>query len=319
MFDQPSAPSSQPSPSSNVPCRLQRSLVTASTAASVSCGSTGSAASICFDTTGRYVLVASGRCVRLWNASAGLLIQTYTDHGYDISSVASSSCGERFASAAGRSAFVYDVATGVSRKYSAIANTQQRVNAVCFAGLGHSLLVSASYDTHVRLWDLRSGSSAPAQVLCGARDSVSAVMTNADEIVAASIDGCLRTYDVRQGQVIVDCLEAPVSRDGECLLTACLDGILRLVDKASGDVLATYSGHENAVYKVDCAVLHDDSMVVSGSEDGRLCFWDLAGEGKDELVSRKTGNSPVCAVAAHPSQSMVVSGAHDGSVRVWTV
>ena len=28
-------------------------------------------------------------------------------------------------------------------------------------------------------------------------------------------------------------------------------------------------------YKLDSCLTHDDAHVVSGSEDGRVCFWDL--------------------------------------------
>jgi WD40 repeat protein len=36
-----------------------------------------------------------------------------------------------------------------------------------------------------------------------------------------------------------------------------------------------YKGHSNADYKVDSCLTQDDAHVVSGSEDGRVCFWDL--------------------------------------------
>ena len=36
-----------------------------------------------------------------------------------------------------------------------------------------------------------------------------------------------------------------------------------------------YKGHKNSDYKLDSSLSHDDAHVVSGSEDGRICFWDL--------------------------------------------
>ena len=36
-----------------------------------------------------------------------------------------------------------------------------------------------------------------------------------------------------------------------------------------------YSGHVNSDYKLDSCLSQDDSHVISGSEDGRVCFWDL--------------------------------------------
>ena len=37
----------------------------------------------------------------------------------------------------------------------------------------------------------------------------------------------------------------------------------------------SYKGHTNSDYKLDSCLSHDDAHVISGSEDGRICFWDL--------------------------------------------
>ena len=37
----------------------------------------------------------------------------------------------------------------------------------------------------------------------------------------------------------------------------------------------SYKGHRNEDYKVDSCLTHDDAHIVSGSEDGQVCFWDL--------------------------------------------
>ncbi len=56
------------------------------------------------------------------------------------------------------------------------------------------------------------------------------------EIVAGGVDGTVRRFDVRMGLELGDDLGAPVtcvavSHDGNCLLAACTDGALRLLDK----------------------------------------------------------------------------------------
>lgn len=40
-------------------------------------------------------------------------------------------------------------------------------------------------------------------------------------------------------------------------------------------LLCRYKGHVNGDYKLDSCLSHDDAHVISGSEDGRVCFWDL--------------------------------------------
>lgn len=39
--------------------------------------------------------------------------------------------------------------------------------------------------------------------------------------------------------------------------------------------LFRYSGGKNEDYKLDSLLSHKDSHVICGSEDGRICFWDL--------------------------------------------
>jgi mitogen-activated protein kinase organizer 1 len=200
------------------------------------------------------------------------------------------------------------------------------VNCAVFTGSNDTLLMTGSYDKLVRIFDLRGRSVMPVQTLQGAKDSVSDILapSSSARVHVASIDEAVRTYDVRRGEVSVDDLGASasslsLSRDGACLLCACLDSCLRLLDIASGELLAAYTGHRNADYKIGCAVLHDDSAVVAGSEDGRLCVWDLAdaeaGTRQSEVGSPGSALSAVC---AHPSRPTLLSGSHDGTVLVWT-
>lgn len=65
--------------------------------------------------------------------------------------------------------------------------------------------------------------------------------------MASSVDGTVRRFDVRMGCMDTNQLGAPVtamalSHDGNCVLASCLDGRMRLLDKASGELLAQYTG-----------------------------------------------------------------------------
>lgn len=95
-----------------------------------------------------------------------------------------------------------------------------------------------------------------------------------------------------------------LSRDGLCVLISSLDNNIRLLDKENGELLNTlallslssffflylfppslplifchyfyrFKGHRNTEYKIDSSLTHDDSHIVSGSEDGKIYFWDL--------------------------------------------
>lgn len=61
-----------------------------------------------------------------------------------------------------------------------------------------------SYDGTVRLWDLKSQSHKPLMVLSEAQDSISSVLVKDHQIIAGSIDGKVRVYDIRMGLLYVD-------------------------------------------------------------------------------------------------------------------
>ncbi|MBZ3891247.1 WD repeat domain-containing protein 83, partial [Sciurus carolinensis] len=95
-----------------------------------------------------------------------------------------------------------------------------------------------------------------------------------------SVDGRVRRYDLRKGQLFSDYVGSPItctcfSRDGQCTLVSSLDSTLRLLDKDTGELLGEYSGHQNKQYKLDCCLSERDTHVVSCSEDGKVFFWDL--------------------------------------------
>lgn len=57
-----------------------------------------------------------------------------------------------------------------------------------------------------------------------------------------SVDGKVRNYDVRMGQLRVDCIGQPVTcvsftKDAQCVLASTLDDTIRLLDKDTGELL----------------------------------------------------------------------------------
>lgn len=89
----------------------------------------------------------------------------------------------------------------------------------------------------------------PIQTLEGCKDSASSVCVTSrgDEVVVGCVDGRVRTYDVRAAKLHEDNLHAPVthaslSQDGKCVLATCLGGTVRLLEKATGTQLNSYSG-----------------------------------------------------------------------------
>jgi mitogen-activated protein kinase organizer 1 len=64
--------------------------------------------------------------------------------------------------------------------------------------------MSGSYDASVRLWDVRAQSKQPIQIMQDARDSITSIVVQDAHVVTGSVDGHVRWYDVRAGEMRVD-------------------------------------------------------------------------------------------------------------------
>jgi mitogen-activated protein kinase organizer 1 len=140
-------------------------------------------------------------------------------------------------------------------------------------------------------------------VLSEAKDSISCVLVNKNggyEIVAGSVDGRVRYYDIRMGRMDTDVLPGPVTslaamRGGDAMLVGTLDGRIRLIDRSGGGCLMTYKGHMNAEFRIRSAFGGKEAWVLGGSEvegeDGQVWVWDtVSGAVVQKLVVKGAGH-----------------------------
>ena len=74
----------------------------------------------------------------------------------------------------------------------------------------------------------------------------------------------------------------------------------------------------NESAKVECALTASDAFVVSGSEDGRLHFWDLVEGGAPVAsVQAHARGRTVCGVEPHRSEETLLTCATDGTIKLW--
>lgn len=267
------------------------------------------------------------------------LINKYTAHGYEVLSIDVNQANDRFVSTGGdKSVFLWDVQTAQTvRRWTGHAG---RVNRGVFGGDGDSVVVSASFDGTVRIWDNKSNSYKPIMTFDEAKDSVTDVAIWDAEIVSASVDGRVRSYDLRMGMCQVDVIGHPVtsltiSKKGTELLVSSLDSTVRLMDRVNGQLLKAYrdDAFVNTDLRVRSTLGLNDSVVVSGSDDGMVFAWDLLeGEclhtfkhseqrevrGTTLAAKESKGKKDVVsAVAFCKSRKEWASAGGDGNVVVW--
>ena len=263
-----------------------------------------------------------------------LPIQTYSGgYTHPISAVLAteSNSAQLLLAASDKTLVVTDLLTKqVTRRLQGHAG---RVNALAAADRGEAYL-SASYDGNVSIWDGRSREMKPIQVLSEAKDSVTEVHTVQSEsggassatmgvIRTASIDGVVRSYDLRKGLLKCDDAGSPIlsmaaTHDGQCLAISCLDGTIRLMEIATGELLNTYNGlHKAGRYGLEVAVLADDSTIATGSEDGSCTLYDLVRANRVQALEGPL--RPTCSITAHPKKSsVVITASYDSSTVVWS-
>ena len=262
----------------------------------------------------------------------------YTAHGYEVLSIDVNSANDKFVSTGGdKTVFLWDVQTAQTvRRWTGHAG---RVNRGVFGGEGDSIIATGSFDGTVRIWDTKSNAYKPIMTLSDAKDSISDVTIHDADILAASVDGRVRNYDLRMGMCQVDvigpsCTSLAVSKKGTEVLVGSLDSTVRLMDRTNGEVLKTYKDDAfvNKHLRVRSTLGLNDSVVLSGSDDGMVFAWDMLEgtclykfkhsemrevRGAAPVIPTKANKDVVSAVAFCKTRREWCSGGGDGNVIVW--
>ncbi|CEM08840.1 unnamed protein product [Vitrella brassicaformis CCMP3155] len=283
-------------------------------------GHKGSVQNVRFNKDGSYCLsCGQDKTLRLWNPHKGLFIKEYKGpHNHEVNDAVVTPDNAKFASVGGdKFGFMWDVATGnVIRR---LTGHEGKINC-CEFNSSHELLITGSWDRTVRCWDLKSNTRAPLQILKEAKDSVTALCVTDDEILTGSVDGRVRRYDVRMGRLTTDDLKHPIgsvtlSNDENCVLVTCLDDTIRLLEKGTGELLNSYRGHTNHKYRVRAVLDPSDAHIFCGSEDHRLCVWDLLNP--KLLHHEKAHGGAIFTVRFHAEKEAMLTTSADGLIKVW--
>ena len=143
-------------------------------------------------------------------------------------------------------------------------------------------------------------------------------------IIAGSTDGCIRMYDLRTGLLhtdnISDCITSVcLSYDERFTLSSSVNGPLRLLDISSGKVINEYSGHIHTAYKTEAVISNNDLSVLCGSEDGKICKWDLKSTKVTNVTdSNRSHSRGVSSIVYHKDLPVCVTASYDGSIKVWS-
>lgn len=303
-----------------------------------------------YNAGGRYLLTGGAdQQIHLWNTRAdapdeldakgrSACIQRYSAHSYEVLCLDIAPDNTRFASGGpDRAALVWDVSSGqVLRRFNAHTG---RINDVRFAGANDegSVLWAAGSDTVCRAYDLRAGNAwRPIMEADEATDAILCLaMSTPTTLHTASVDGVLRTYDIRKGELRSDVIDEPITsltptKDGGALLVSTLDSTHRLLDMVDGSLLQTFRGHAQTQFRCHSTLTLNEALVLAGDEGGRVHAWDMlsgrsAWQAKPDYSQsvryRRAPDAPVTILWTERSPDanarQFVSAASCGTVHLW--
>lgn len=252
--------------------------------------------------------------VRLWDLESQRCIRIFKGHTGPVRCVSLSADESRALSTCwqwgSETMFLWDVEAGsVIRALSGHTST---INSVVWsADQQHAL--SGSDDLTLRLWNVNSGRC--LRVLEGHSGLVSAVTLSANRhhALSGSLDTTVRVWDVDSGRCLrvleghtKEITAVALSSNGRHALSSSEDKTVRLWDLDSDRCLKLV-GHEAMI--LNAAWSGDYSHVISGDENGTICYWDVSHfESGDPTSSYRTISSVVPDQAHYANAKVLLVG-----------
>jgi WD40 repeat protein len=273
---------------------------------------------------GKRMVSLSGTGLILWDIDTGKIVRRFGD-GFAGWALALSRDGKRVvAGGTDRTARVWDLETGAE-----IQKLAGHTDAVWGAALtaDGKTAITGGRDRAIIVWDVAKGKE--VRSFKGVRDRVRALALSPDEkIIAAghfeqdNRAGILRLWDLAGGTLLHSCeghgqpiTSLSFSRDGKTVMTASLNGTVRLWEAPSGKEVKTLAIPRAAI---EFAALADDgrTLVCGGSEpEPTVRVFDVVAA--SSVCESPPMSDGLLTGATMPDGHSAVVGGRDGVIRLW--
>ena len=195
------------------------------------------------------------------------------------------------------------------------------VNDVSFSPDG-KLLVSASADKTLKLWDASTGKE--IKTLTGHTNGVNGISFSPDGklLASASRDKTLKLWNTSTGKEVKtltghtdEVIAVSFSPDSKFLASASDGGIIKLWDASTGKEIKTLDGHTNGVNGVSFSP--DGKLLASANSDNTVKLWNTS-TGK-EIKTLNGHTSFVNGVRFSPDGKLLASASIDNTVKLWNL
>jgi hypothetical protein len=230
-----------------------------------------------FSPDGENVVTASrDLSAQIWSTKNRKLVKSLDGHKSSVYDAAFAPNGQTIATAStDKTVRLWNVESGET--IAVLSGHGDRVTALEFNRVGDTL-ATASYDNTVRLWRASNG-TALGQLQAGQQLHDVAFNASGTQVAASGEGGGVMIWDVGNRNRVAT-FNAPVKQFGvrfvgEGLIAAGgLDGIIRVWNIGSKELVHELTGHEDAVRALDASL--DGARLASASRDNTARIWDVA-------------------------------------------
>lgn len=185
-------------------------------------------------------------------------------------------------------------------------------------GVHHSRMISGSWDSFLKIWDLDSKECIAS--LSGHTAGINDLDIHpaGNVFVSASLDCTLRVWDMHTYKCLwtleghTDQVSfAKFSLHPAHVVSTSLDGTVRLWNLDAGKCIAVLEGHTSGI----TAMCVRDKYTITGATDGTIIVWDTTQSRMLHILSGHTDR--ITAIQLDLESQRVVSVSWDSTVRVW--
>jgi WD40 repeat protein len=193
-------------------------------------------------------------------------------------------------------------------------------NGVTSIAISNNLLVSASKDQTVKVWDINAGTE--LRTCYGHNKEVTSISFSPDgnQAISGDLDGTIILWDINTCQIVHNFYnESEVksvawSPNNAYILSGHDNNAVKLWDINTKQELRTFTGHTDQVTDVSFS---PNSTVLSASKDKTIKLWNLA-TGKE--IRTFTGHTGRVVSAAFSADGLfVISSSWDNTIRRWNI